>query len=330
MKALLALAAFILASVQAQVDPACVALYPNAKCRSASAVEQPIIVSNLECDVCYSSSVIQNHLRQEDFPLTDAQPSSYKELGSGFDFTVNCADETVSVYRAISPTTPRCTGPVKTYDNSTCIRLGDSSLRAAPGACNYTLNSGYLNTPQPANPEVCGNWGYSWSSTCGECLELWLTSPLKGYQYYMTSCADGTTDVYADSECLERTTPESIPMSDCHYYPGDYWQSAHMQVIPIFYEDTHLCRAWYSSSDCTGDLDYLDCESACGGCYESSNELFGEPAYASYTNCDDLSTVFYRDYLCTPSNLFTAPIAFQNCVSFDGGSFRTGSLSEYL
>jgi len=329
MKAILALSAFILAAVQAQADPACVAMYPNTKCHSSAAVDKPIIVSNLECDVCYSSSVIQNMLSEQDFPLTDAHPSSFKELGSGFDFTVDCEAGTVSVYRAISPTTPRCAGNVWKYDNGTCIRLGDSSLRANPGVCNYTLKSGFEDIPQTGSDDICGNWGYTWESTCDECLELWLSTPTRGYNYYMTSCANGTTNIYADSECTEKSNTDPIPMSDCHYYPGDFTQSAHLQVLPVFYEDTRLCRAWYNSSDCSTDLVYLDCGSACGGCYESDTEVFGQPAYGSYTNCDDFSTVFYKDQLCSPYGKLSAPVAFQNCVAFDGRSFRTGTVAEY-
>lgn len=316
--------------VRAQSDPACVSIFPNPKCRSAEAnPDRPIIVSNLECDYCYSSSVLQTLLTEQDFPLTDAEPSSFKELGSGYDFKVNCADETVSVYQAISKTTPRCSGQSRTYDNSTCIRIGDSSLRGVPGVCNYTIKTGFTDYPQPGDSDVCGYWGLGDDTTCGECHELWLTTP--DIQYYMIDCMNGATTLYSDSECLVRNTDyDPVPISTCQYYPGEDRQSAHLQVLPTYYQENQVCRAYYSSSDCTGPITYLDCESSCGGCYQFGIVLWDSFANATYTNCDTLSTVFYSDYLCSENSRLTAPVAHRNCVTHDNGSFRTGDYWEYL
>lgn len=316
MKAFVALCLFIGISLGSSV-PACVSVYPNTGCLSGEPTARPIITSNIECGVCYSSTVLQNSRNVPGDEIDNYAPEAYKELHSGFDFRVDCDTYSVEVYRALSKISARCYGDYVNHSTSDCIRLDESSVLASVGECEYSMRYGSSDYALPRDP-ICGYWANSGSASCGECNELYWTSENAGHSYYNISCETGLTTIYADSDCTEETT--TVELSACHSFPTDGTGLYNLQILPTDVDNLWLCRVFWESNDCSGSTDYVDCDTACGGCYDSDVTMMSFPALGSYTNCDTHETTFYGDYFCSPDRVLNDPIPFNTCVQHDTGS----------
>lgn len=304
-------------------DPACVALYPNNKCHYNHATDEPIVVSNIECGTCYSASALKASRNIAGNELTDANPSTNKDFLSGFDFLVDCETDTVQLYRAVASTTPRCSGKFSNISTVECLNLVDFSMKTKSDACNYTMRSGFTETMPPPHP-VCGQYAYVWEATCGTCSELPNTSPDFGYNYYIIDCSSGLTTIFNDSDCLEAV--ESIEISECQYIGVDGPGLLHYQVLPVEWWNLPVCRSNWTSSDCSGEPDYQDCETVCGGCYASDVFIWGDSAVGSHTRCDTLETTFHGNYRCSENTIVSAPVPINTCITTDSGSYSVSQL----
>lgn len=316
MKAFAALCLFIGISLGVSV-PACVSVYPNTDCLSGEPTARPIITSNIECGVCYSSTVLQNSRNVPGAEIDNFVPEAYKELHSGFDFRIDCDTYSVEIYRALSKTSARCYGDFVNHSTSDCIRLDESSLLGTVGGCEYSMRFGGSDYPFPREP-ICGSWAVAGNAVCGECTELYWTSSYANHNYYNISCETGEVSIYDDSDCTDFTT--NFDLSACHTFPTDNTGIYNLQVLPVNTDYLYVCRVYWTSNDCSGEADYVDCETACGGCYDTGVIMMGQNAYGSYTNCDTHETTFYEDYFCSPGSILNDPIPVDTCIQHDSGS----------